>query len=341
MTHQFRESRQPRCPPGYVLRKAYTTKNGTYVPARCIIERGVLPKPTNDEVKRNMNMMDKIEKEIKHVCNENECPKSCPKGQILKNGYKRNAYTKEDGTYVEATIVPPTCIEDIGKPGKGPKLIQFSKNDHILSNHGYIEIKDKTVDERHRILIKVIKALTRDYGHRAALGYVIKALNARSIVERTGSPESSKAMKEDQVWVSGLLKEWKEKHPDDKGTKKKMRLILLDDDHFLSEHGYKEITSLKLEQRRRILRKVLKDLRDLNGDKEGFLKLIKLLNARANIGMTTSPESSKLFKEDADWVSGLYAEWKEKHPDAKNKKGARIKLVEEKKKSNSRYELSD
>lgn len=61
---------------------------------------------------------------------------SCPKGEIERVSY---SYDKKSGTHVK---VPKTCIEDKGKPGKGPKLIPIPKEDEgLLSNYGY-SLKD-------------------------------------------------------------------------------------------------------------------------------------------------------------------------------------------------------
>ena len=42
----------------------------------------------------------------------------CNKGDIVRSGYRRRAYTRKDGTYVKATYVKPSCIKNRGAPGK-------------------------------------------------------------------------------------------------------------------------------------------------------------------------------------------------------------------------------
>lgn len=71
----------------------------------------------------------------------------CGPGEILRKGYRRkgfqrNEYVKRDGTtipatYVSAANVPPTCIKDVGKPGKGPKILPKPGNEIHLSRYGY------------------------------------------------------------------------------------------------------------------------------------------------------------------------------------------------------------
>jgi len=323
MSHNFRESVAPECPPGYILRKSYTTNKGTYVPARCIEERGLYKK-----IPQNIEKIKKVENEIKEVCKHENCPESCPKGEILRKGYKRGAYTRENGTYVHSTIVPPDCVKNQGKPGKGPKLIKINPVDHILSDQGYDKVKDLSLDERHRALKKVITVVGKYYGKRQALIYIIKALNARYILTKNTSPESSKVFKEDRNWASGLLKEWKEKHPGDKKDKKTARLVLLGPTTtFLAAEGYRSLSGLKVEERHEKLKKVLKKLVDLMGEKKAFLDIIRELNARAKMGMAKSQVSAKFLKDDADWLYGIYKEWKEKQAKKNNKKKSKFVLA--------------
>ena len=42
----------------------------------------------------------------------------CKKGDIVRSGYRRKAYTRSDGTRVKATYVKPSCIKNRGAPGK-------------------------------------------------------------------------------------------------------------------------------------------------------------------------------------------------------------------------------
>ena len=67
----------------------------------------------------------------------------CKKGEILRSGYT----IKKTSTKVKSV-----CIKDMGKLGKGPKLIVMpSKDAGILSSYGY-HLKDK-----HEDRIKAIK----------------------------------------------------------------------------------------------------------------------------------------------------------------------------------------
>jgi len=75
---------------------------------------------------------------------------SCPKGQIERVGYE---YDKANGTHVK---VGKTCVEDKGKPGKGPKLIPIPKEDAgLLTAYGY-SLKD-SYEKRIKALKKANK----------------------------------------------------------------------------------------------------------------------------------------------------------------------------------------
>lgn len=78
----------------------------------------------------------------------------CPKGEIERVGY---TYTKKK---TKKTVkVNPTCIEDKGKPGKGPKLIKIPEGDvGLLGYYGY-SLKLK-YDDRIKILKKAIKDIS-------------------------------------------------------------------------------------------------------------------------------------------------------------------------------------
>lgn len=86
----------------------------------------------------------------------------CPQGKILRDGYYRSSYyrksyTRQDGTKVPESIVlehyvPPTCINDIGKPGKGPKTLPPLDDYLHLRDYGYSVYDSDT--NRHKSLIR-------------------------------------------------------------------------------------------------------------------------------------------------------------------------------------------
>ena len=62
---------------------------------------------------------------------------SCKSGQIKKSSYKRKSYTRKDGTKVKSASIGAACIEDKGKPGKGPKTLPAISKDIELRKFGY------------------------------------------------------------------------------------------------------------------------------------------------------------------------------------------------------------
>lgn len=71
--------------------------------------------------------------------------KECPKGKIMRIGY-----TRKNGTVIE-----PTCIKDMGKPGKGDNILPKLKGDLHLGQYGYAV--HKTAESRRQALRKASK----------------------------------------------------------------------------------------------------------------------------------------------------------------------------------------
>jgi hypothetical protein len=76
---------------------------------------------------------------------------NCQKGEILKLGY---SYKKK--TSKKQIKVKPTCIQDRGKLGKGPKLIKIPSEDvGLLSKYEYSLSKKR--EDRQKALRKANK----------------------------------------------------------------------------------------------------------------------------------------------------------------------------------------
>ena len=84
--------------------------------------------------------------------------KKCPKGKILKK-----SYTTKKGTKVK-----PTCIQDQGKPGKGPVLFTIPEKDEgLLGDYGY-ELKIS-----HEKRVKAIKKSIKNNGKLKILRFLV------------------------------------------------------------------------------------------------------------------------------------------------------------------------
>jgi hypothetical protein len=134
--------------------------------------------------------------------------RSCPKGQILREGYyrkahSRKAYTKNGNipsSYVDKTYVPPTCVADIGKPGKTPqyKRVLPKPTKNVLGPFGYSI--DKAIDTRHRAL----KRASKYYNPLE----ILRHLN----LIRNYQPKDSRAekiMSKDVDFMSKYYEKWK------------------------------------------------------------------------------------------------------------------------------------
>lgn len=218
-----RKSVKPFCPKGRVLRKAYTSRRGksgkkTLTPARCIIKQGIFPGKSATRAK-NVHSVKRVSAKLAANLSRKECnrrvgcvlPSGCPSGKIMRDAYVRKGYKRRDGTSVKMAVVPQSCIKDRGSPGKGPRKIFIDPADHILSEHGYEGVKDMTEAGRRKVLRGVIKAVAEQFGERRGYTYTIRALIARSNIQRNTNPDVSRMMKKDQEYVSGLYLKYKAK----------------------------------------------------------------------------------------------------------------------------------
>ena len=206
--HEFKKSLSPQCPVGYELRDSYKTKKGKFVPVRCIEKQGIFPGKASVVTRRAVEKKSREHKKAASLaklrCNIEGCkvPTSCPKGEILREGYIRNRYVKNGKKLsVKKTLVAPGCIKNRGSPGKGPKLIVLNDKEHLLSDFGYYNVKDLTEKQRHSRLRKLLKHVTEKHDEVKAYNYLIRALTARSTLTKKTSPESSGIFEADKEWA--------------------------------------------------------------------------------------------------------------------------------------------
>jgi hypothetical protein len=109
---------------------------------------------------------------------------------ILRVGCRRRAYVRKDGTKVSGSYVKAGYIKDVGKPGKGKKLIPPLKEGSLVK-HGYSVSLDK--EERRKVLKKAIK----EYGDLS----VFRKINALAILNKN-NPSKSKLYISDRNWIS-------------------------------------------------------------------------------------------------------------------------------------------
>ena len=110
----------------------------------------------------------------------------CPKGEIKRVGF---VYTKK--TSKKLVKVKPTCIEDRGKPGKGPKLITIPPEDEgILGKYGY------SLKLNHEDRIKCLKKAFKENSHLK----ILRHLNALRTLQKSNEKYYNKLDK-DMKWL--------------------------------------------------------------------------------------------------------------------------------------------
>lgn len=118
----------------------------------------------------------------------------CPTGQILRRGYvatRRN--TGLVGRVLKRTTtyrVPPTCVRDTGKPGKGLPVIGPLRKGPLTALGYSTSI---AADTRRKALAKAVKK----YGRLATF----RRLHAAAILTHNTVPSKSKTLKSDRDWV--------------------------------------------------------------------------------------------------------------------------------------------
>jgi hypothetical protein len=172
-----------RCPKGFIRRKGYTRKNtGTQVKSTCV----------RSTIKVNKNTQ-----------------RSCPPGELLRKSYVRRfsskvhteGYTRKTKSgknvkvypKVKSVFVKPSCIKDVGKPGKlaegAPRIGPLRKGE--LKKFGYLyKLPDA---EREAALKKAVNAL-------GPLN-VFHKLDAVAKLSLTSAPAASAIFTKDRNWI--------------------------------------------------------------------------------------------------------------------------------------------
>jgi len=193
-------SKKPSCPSGYILRESYKTKSGKHVSARCIRKTGLMRGKSSEKTAR---LLKKASQRASHALRLSRkfglpIPYHCPKGTTLRRGYTRRSYNRKLGTHVKHALMHPACIKTRGKSGSKERVIVLDPDDHYLSEFGYYDVENKTKEQRHEALHKLINHFIPIKGEMAAYNYVIRALNARYILNRNTNRKTAKIFKQDQ-----------------------------------------------------------------------------------------------------------------------------------------------
>jgi hypothetical protein len=208
-------SRKPSCPGGYVLRESYRSKSGKCVTARCVRKTGIMRGKSSEKTARLLKKADERASHALHLSKKAELniPMNCPKGMTMRRGYTRRSYNRRTGIHVRHGLTRPGCIKTRGKQIKNKeRLIVLDPDDHYLSEFGYHDVETKTNEQRHESLMKLIKHFMPIKGEMATYNYVIRALNARYILNRGTNRKTASIFKKDQRMISKMYKQVKNSH---------------------------------------------------------------------------------------------------------------------------------
>jgi hypothetical protein len=138
---------------------------------------------------RDKKIIKKKEKEYKRMRDKYGVP-DCPRGKIVREGYVKLLDDEE----VE---VPPTCVKDTGRKGKGEK-IPVVLEESVLADLGYSGIKKLSAAERRKALKKAIWQGENALSLFRRLVYI-------ATLNKNKDPELFKRLRSDALWIKKEL----------------------------------------------------------------------------------------------------------------------------------------
>ena len=176
---------------------------------------------------------------------------NCAKHLITRKAHTRKAYNRKSGKHINQTFVRKSCVKRHKKniipitrntrntsntsntsntrrhrnnhnKQKTPKhskqhvshahtKIMLDIDDQYISKFGYYDVANKTIDERHSSLHKVINYFLPIKGMHNTYKYVISALHARYILQRNTDNKIARIFKIDHKYISNEYNENKKK----------------------------------------------------------------------------------------------------------------------------------
>lgn len=173
-----------KCKKDEIWREGYvrkTSKGSKRIKGTCIKATSQTGKKTSKEMRKKLSKRAKIHEKAKEKF---EIP-VCSKGEILREGFSRETKGK--------TIwVPPTCVPDTGKKGKGQQL--FYLEPERLTKYGYDDIESKSDLARHRALSSAINNGEKPLS-------VMRRLIAIATMNKNTNPKLSELIRQDAEWL--------------------------------------------------------------------------------------------------------------------------------------------
>ena len=164
---------------------------------------------------------------------------NCAKHLITRKAHTRKAYNRKSGKHINQTFVRKSCVKRHKKniipitsitrrytnnhnKQKTPKhskqhvshahtKIMLDIDDKYISKFGYYDVANKTIEERHSSLHKVINYFLPIKGMHNTYKYVISALHARYILQRNTDNKIARIFKIDHKYISNEYNENKKK----------------------------------------------------------------------------------------------------------------------------------
>ena len=219
---------------------------------------------------------------------------SCPSGYILRDSYKT----------ISGKCTPSRCIRKAGLlPGKSSEKANKSiERAKMRSNVALRMSKRRGLS----INTKCSNNQTLRHGYRRM-----------SYNRRTGkhyrhalvAPGCIKKRGKSKINIDNSINSNDDTRVDTRVTEEKKpsaRIILDEDDHFLSEYGYHEVQSKTTQERYSALHKLINHFIPIKGEMATYNYVIKALNARYILSRNSNPKVANIFKSDQRFISSEY-----------------------------------
>ena len=197
---------------------------------------------------------------------------SCPSGYI-----KRAAYKSKSGKRVKSKCIPKTGLFSNGDSS--------SKTLHMIKKNRIKSLK----------ILSLSKKLGLPVRERCGKGETLRSGYIKKISKTVVPPEC-------------ITKRGSMNIPTRTEKQKSARntIIMIDDDHTLSQYGYSDIQHKTKDERMTALTSLITHFIPIKGQMATYTYLIRALNARAILTKNKNPKVAKLFKNDQKMISKLY-----------------------------------
>lgn len=212
---------------------------------------------------------------------------SCPSGYILRDSYKT----------ISGKCTPSRCIRKAGLlPGKSSEKAKKSIERAKMRSNVALRMSKRrglsinTKCSNNQTLRQGYRRMS--YNRRTGKHYR-HALVAPGCIKKRGKSKIN-------IDYNSV-----DTH-DTKEKKSSARIILDEDDHFLSEYGYHEVQSKTTQERYSALHKLINHFIPIKGEMATYNYVIKALNARYILSRNSNPKVANIFKSDQRFISSEY-----------------------------------